>query len=75
MFNKPKFRIRTLRRKDKDFTFSPDGFQLISRAGFEISNCCPENYKDIILECVGHGWLEPVANVKESELMWEALEK
>jgi len=74
MFNKSKFQIRVLKSGDKNFTFSPDGIQLVSRAAIEISQRCPENYRDLIQECIGHGWLNPVAYVKESELMWEALE-
>jgi hypothetical protein len=75
MFNKPKFKIKILKEKDKDFTFSPDGVTLVSRAAIEISQRCPENYKDLIVECINHGWLKPVAYMKESEFIWEALEK
>ena len=75
MFNKPKFQIKTLKSSDKDFTFSPDGVTLVSRAAIEISQRCPENYQDLIQECIRHGWVRPVAYMKESELMWEALEK
>jgi hypothetical protein len=75
MFNKPKFRIKTLKNSDKDFTFSPDGVTLVSRAAIEISQRCPENYQDLIQECIRHGWVRPVAYMKESELMWETLEK
>jgi hypothetical protein len=77
MFNttKPKFRVRTLKSSDPNFTFSPDGIQLVSRAAIEISQHCPENYRDLILECIGHGWLKPVAIMKESEFTWEMLQK
>lgn len=45
-----------------------DGLVISPRAGFEISCRCPENYKDIILECIKHGWLKPVAMMSEREL-------
>ena len=75
MFNtsKPKFKVKTLKSGDKDFTFSPDGIILVSRAGIEISNRCPENYKDLIIECMNHGWIKPIAHMKESEFVWEQL--
>jgi hypothetical protein len=77
MFNttEPKFRVRTLRSSDPDFTFSPDGIQLVSRAAIEISQRCPENYRDLIQECVNRGWLRPVSYMKESEFTWEILQK
>ena len=75
MFNttEPRFKIKTLKSKDQDFTFSPDGITLVSRAAIEISQRCPENYRDLILECINHGWVKPVAYMKESEYIWEKL--
>lgn len=72
-FTKPKFKIKTLKSGDKDFTFSPDGVMIVSRAGFEISSGCPKNYREVILECIQNGWLKPVAHMKESEFVWEKL--
>jgi hypothetical protein len=46
---------------------------MVPRAAFEISQRCPENYTSLIQECIGHGWLRPVAYVKEKELFWEKL--
>jgi hypothetical protein len=40
-----------------------------NRAGIEISQRCPENYKDLIVECINHGWLKPVAHVTAEEYM------
>ena len=71
----PKFRIKTLKSGDKDFTFSPDDIMVVPRAGFEISSGCPSNYREIIMECMQYGWLKPVANMKESEYSWEMLQK
>jgi len=75
MFNttEPRFKIKTLKSNDKDFTFSHDGFTLTPRAGFEISSGCPRNYRDIIADCIQYGWLKPVAHMKESEFIWEKL--
>ena len=64
--------IRTVRHNDDDFIIT-DGLVMTPRAGFEISSDCPSNYKEIIRECINHGWLKPVAHMYDSELMWEQL--
>jgi hypothetical protein len=66
--------IRTIRHNDDNFVIHDDMI-MSPRAGFEISQRCPENYRDIIQECIGHGWLRPVAYMKDSELVWETLQQ
>lgn len=65
----------TLRHKDPDFSFSPDGITVVPRAGFEISSGCPYNYREIIQECISHGWLRPVAHMRDVEHTMELLRK
>jgi hypothetical protein len=67
-------KIRTIKQKDPHFTIV-DKFVTAPRAGFEISQRCPENYRDLILECINHGWLKPVAHVHERELIFMGLTK
>ena len=64
--------IRTIRQNDPRFTIV-DNFVTAPRAGIEISNRCPENYKDLILECINHGWIKPIANLTERELIFMGL--
>ena len=64
--------IRTVRHHDDDFMIT-NGYTITPRAGFEISSGCPSNYKEIIVECIGRGWLKPVAHIYDRELMWEKL--
>ncbi len=66
---------RTLRHNDADFTFSPDGVTLVTRASFEISSGCPSNYAKIIHECIRHGWLKPVAHMRDVEYAMELLRR
>jgi hypothetical protein len=66
---------KTLRQTDPDFTFSPDGLKIVPRAAIEISQRCPENYKDLILECINHGWIRPVAHMRDTEYTMELLRK
>jgi hypothetical protein len=66
--------IRTLKPGDTNFVIT-DGLTQTNRAGIEISRRCPENYKDLIIECINHGWIKPVANVTERELIFMGLTK
>ena len=63
-----------LTSRDNDFTFD-NGIMIVNRAGLEISSGCPENYRDIIKECIKHGWLKPVARVPVKEYMWGKLQE
>jgi hypothetical protein len=66
--------VRTIRQGDNNFHIH-DGMVISPRAGFEISQRCPENYRSLIQECIQHGWLKPVAYMKDSELVWETLQQ
>jgi hypothetical protein len=68
-------RFVELRHGDSAFTFSPDGLQLVSRAGIEIMHSCPARYAEIIRSCLHHGWLRPVAYMRDTELTMELLRK
>jgi hypothetical protein len=45
------------------------GIVVSHRAALKISQRCPENYRNLIAECVGHGWIKPVAYVTDEEYM------
>jgi hypothetical protein len=64
--------IRTIRQGDPKFTIK-DGFVISPRAGFEINQLCPREYKLIISECINNGWLKPVAHVYGKELTMDAM--
>lgn len=66
---------KTLRPNDPDFTFSPDGIKLVPRAGFDISQHCPKEYRMILLECLNNGWLRPIAHMRDTEYTMELLRK
>jgi hypothetical protein len=72
IFTTPDKIIKTIRQDDPDFQID-NGFVMAPRAGFEISNDCPRQYKLMITEAVKNGWLQPVAYMKESEFIWEKL--
>ena len=46
---------------------------MATRAGFEISNRCPAEYKVVLQECINNGWLKPVAYMTERELLFSGL--
>jgi len=64
--------IRTVRQKDDDWMLT-NGFIMTPRAGFEISQQCPKEYRMIISKCIDNGWLKPVAHIYDRELMFEKL--
>ena len=71
-FTTPDKIIKTIRKDDPDFQID-NGIVMAPRAGFEISNDCPRQYKLMIIEAIKNGWLQPVAYMKESEYVWEQL--
>ena len=67
-------RVHTIRQEDPNFMIQ-DGLTITPRAGFEISNTCPRQYKSMIIEAIKNGWLQPVASVTERELIFAGLTK
>jgi len=67
-----KTQIRTIKQHDPRFTIK-DGFVVTPRAAFEIDSQCPSAYKMVITECIQNGWLAPVANMTERELLFVGL--
>lgn len=66
--------IRTIKPGDPNFV-TTDGLMQANRARIEISRRCPSNYASLIAECLNHGWIKPVANVTERELLFMGLTK
>jgi hypothetical protein len=65
-------RIRTIKQDDPRFHIV-DRFITTPRAGFEVSNHCPAQYKQVIAECLNNGWLKPVAYMHEREVLISGL--
>jgi hypothetical protein len=65
---------RAIRPGDRHFTIT-DGLVVTGRAAIEVSQRCPDNYKSLIQECIGHGWLKPVAYATAEEYMIMQLSK
>jgi hypothetical protein len=73
-FKTQRSQVRIIRQDERAFIIQ-DGLVLSPRAGFEINQACPQNYRNVIAECIEYGWLKPVAYVKDSELMWDTLQQ
>lgn len=67
-FNVKTSSIRTIRPGDVGWEIRND-FVVAPRAGFEVSDKCPREYRMIIQECINYGWIKPVANATEQELL------
>ena len=65
-------KIKTIRQGDPKFTLT-DGMVTCPRAGFEISQSCPAEYKSIFITAINAGWIKPVAHVYGKELTMDAL--
>jgi len=72
IITRSKSNIRTVKQGDSKFMLQ-DGIMICPRAGFEINQLCPREYKMIISECINNGWLKPVAHVYGKELTMDAL--
>jgi hypothetical protein len=72
-YSTPKITFKTWHSGMNDFHFCPDGISLVPRAGLQISQRCPDNYRSLILECINNGWLKAVANQPIHEAFMEEL--
>jgi hypothetical protein len=68
----PRFKIKILKPGDIDW-YIKSGLTVTPRAGFEITERCPQEYQKLLMECWGNGWIKPIAYMKESEYIWEKL--
>lgn len=64
--------IKTIRQNDPRFTLI-DEFVTCPRAGFEISERCPQEYRQILMQALEYGYIKPVAHVYGKELTMDAL--
>lgn len=69
-----KSQVRTIKPNDPRFLID-DGIIVYPRAGFEVAKECPVEYMQIIQQCIQNGWLKPVANMTEKELIFMGLTK
>ncbi len=65
----------SIHRGHDDFMFSPDGISVVPRAHCEILESCPSNIRDAITHALSKGWLQPVANMRDTEYTMELLRK
>lgn len=65
-------KIKTIRQSDPLFTIT-DGLMVAHRAGIEVGNACPYEYRLIISECLDRGWIAPVAYMTAEEQLMETL--
>lgn len=58
----------TIDSNDSVFLMS-DGITVAPRAGFSISNNCPQSVKHMVCNAIGKGWVMPIATMRESEYL------
>ena len=52
-----------------------DGVKLVPRAEIVVLKECPTNMIDMLNYAIAKGYIQPVANVRDDELVWEKLAK
>lgn len=62
-------------RGQGNFLFSPDGISWVPRAHIEILEQCPANIRDMVNYALAKGWVQPVANMRDTEYTMELLKK
>ena len=67
-------KFKTIRQGESGFMLT-DGLMIAPRAGFEISQSCPAEYKSIFITAINAGWLKPVANVYARDLTFQLLKE
>jgi hypothetical protein len=67
-------KFKTIRQGEPGFMLT-DGLMITPRAGFEISQSCPAEYKSIFITAINAGWLKPVAHVYARDLTFQSLKE
>lgn len=50
-----------------------DGLKIVPRAEIVVLKECPTNMVDMLNYAIAKGYIQPVANVRDEELVWEKL--
>ena len=50
-----------------------DGVRLVPRAEIVVLEQCPANIRDMLQYAIAKGYVQPVANVRDEELVWEKI--
>jgi hypothetical protein len=66
--------LKTIKQGEPGFMLT-DGLVVAPRAGFEISQSCPAEYKSIFITAINAGWIKPIANVYARDLTFQALKE
>ena len=59
--------------RGQDGFFMQDGIRLVPRAEIVVLKECPTNMVDMLNYVIAKGYLQPVANVRDEELVWDKL--
>lgn len=74
MFKTTKSYVSLYKGQD-NFTFSPDGVTMVPRAHILVLEQCPAEIRNTINWALAKGWVQPVANMRDTEYTMELLQK
>lgn len=60
--------------RGQDGFFMHDGIRLVPRAEIVVLAECPANMVDMLNYAIAKGYVQPVANVRDEELVWDKLQ-
>ena len=67
-----KLTTRRIYRGQSGFTMT-DGVMLVPRAEIELLEQCPAGIRDTVAFAISKGYIQPVAHVRDEELVWDKL--
>lgn len=59
--------------RGQDGFFMQDGVKMVPRAEIVVTNKCPANMVDMLNYAIAKGYVQPAANVRDEELVWDKL--
>lgn len=59
--------------RGQDGFFMKDGVKLVPRAEIVVLKECPANMVDMLNYAIAKGYIQPVAHVRDEELVWDKL--
>lgn len=59
--------------RGQDGFFMQDGVKLVPRAEIVVLEQCPANIRGTLQYYIAKGYIQPVANVRDEELVWDKL--
>lgn len=68
MIKNKSLNVKVIRPYDVNYSFT-DGISVYRRAALEITDSCPDYYRQVIMDAYKNGWIMPIAQMPENEFI------